>query len=187
MENQVLECATTEVLKRIAGRDKNGLRALHNMHGNKLYTELVRLLDDRAQAKLAYLELMPRIWREAASFDPDKEDALDWLIRRTRFLAITRLKEESGDQPFFGRNIAWEPDRDLSQQEQELRHHQVGRINLAIRSLPVEAAEMLVAKLVYNLTLDDLASLYNQPVQAVGRMVRNAGFALRTQLLGVPC
>lgn len=184
MENRVLECATEEILQRIAARDKDALREVHGMHGNKLFTELVRLLPDREQARLTYLELMPLIWRKAPEYDPAKEDALDWLMRRVRCLAIQRLREQSGGQPFFGRNIAWEADTDLSQQEQQLRHHQVGRINTALRTLPVPAAEMLVARFVYDLTLDDLASLYNESVQAVGRKVRNAGFALRTRLTG---
>lgn len=187
MENEVLECATEEVLKRIASRNKNALRELHEMHGNKLYTELVRLLEDRDQARMTYLELMPRIWREAATFAPETEDGLDWLMRRTRLLAIERLKEKAGDQPFYGRNIAWEADSDLNREEQQLRHHQVGRINTALRTLSVQAAEMLVARLVYGLSVDDLASLYNLPSQAVGRKVRSAGIALRTQLLGAAC
>ncbi len=187
MENQVLECATAEVLSSIAGRNKSALRALHEMHGNKLYTELVRLLDDRDLARITYLELMPLIWREAQSFDPASEDGLDWLMRRTRCLAIQRLKEKAGDQPFYGRNIAWAPDADLDHAEQQLRHHQVGRINTALRTLSVQAAEMLVARLVYGLSVDDLASLYNLPSQAVGRKVRSAGIALRTQLLGAAC
>ena len=52
VENQVLECATAEVLNSIAGRNKSALRALHEMHGNKLYTELVRLFDDRDLARI---------------------------------------------------------------------------------------------------------------------------------------
>ena len=187
MENEVLECATEEVLKRIAGRDKNALRELHQMHGNKLYTELARLLSDRELARITYLELMPRVWREAAAYDPSMEDGLDWLLRRARCLAIERLKEKAGDQPFYGRNIAWEEDADLDQTERQLRHHQVGRINTALRTLSVQAAEMLVARLIYGLSLDDLGSLYNLPSQVVGRRVRSAGVALRTQLLGAAC
>lgn len=184
---ETVECATASLLQRIADKDKPALRELHEMHGKKLFAELLRMLETRVRAKAAYLELMPRIWRFASEFDALAEDALDWLLRRARCVAIAILRKEGGDGPFFGRNIMWQPDTDLPAQEQQLRHHQVGRINLALRSLPVRSAELVVAKFVYGLTLCDLASIYNEPAQVVGRKVRAAGVQLRDQLLGVPC
>lgn len=183
MTTEYLEHDIGALLRRICGRDRSALKQLHKARGDRLYSILLHMLEDKDSAELAYLELMPRIWRETKSFDPTVCSSEHWLQTRARLLAIEILREDCGDQPFYGKNIGWDADPHLNAKEQQLRHYQVGRLNLALRGLPVRAAEMIVARFVYGISLEDLASLYNSTVSAVRKDIAIAGSNLRDTLM----
>lgn len=184
MPECISEKEIAAILQRIAHHDAAALRDLHRLMGNQLYSVLRHMLSTKDEADMAYLELIPRIRRMAAQHDPARMSARDWLISRAHLVAIEYLRARGGDQPFYGRNIGWHEDCDLSQNERDLRRGQVARINACLRDLPAQAAEMIVACFVYGLSYDDLAKLYDQPAHQIRTRIAAAGRQMKTRLMG---
>ncbi|WP_407529622.1 sigma-70 family RNA polymerase sigma factor [Methylobacterium oryzisoli] len=79
-------------LGRVAGGDRRALEEVYRRTAAKLFAVCLRILPERADAEEALQETYVAVWRNAASFDPDKASPVAWLAAIARNRAIDRLR-----------------------------------------------------------------------------------------------
>ncbi len=83
---------TRSLLCRIAANDRAAFRALYNVASPKLFGVCLRMLRDRAEAEEVLQEAFTRFWTRSHRYDPEKAEAMTWMIAVTRNLCIDRLR-----------------------------------------------------------------------------------------------
>ncbi len=80
------------LLERIASRDADSLKTLHNLIGPRLFAVLVRMVKRREVAEDLLQDVFVTIWTKAHQFDARRGNAEVWLFSITRRKAIDRLR-----------------------------------------------------------------------------------------------
>lgn len=76
-----------ELLLRVAHGDADALRILYRAFERPLYTLGVRWLHDQSLAEELVQEVTLRVWRRAASYDPERGAASSWIFGIARNVA----------------------------------------------------------------------------------------------------
>ncbi|MFO0998226.1 MAG: sigma-70 family RNA polymerase sigma factor [Alphaproteobacteria bacterium] len=80
------------------GRGENSaFDELYGLAAAKLFSVCLRILRRRDWAEEVLQEAFVRIWRHAASYSPDRGQAMTWMISITRNAAINRLRQQRTD------------------------------------------------------------------------------------------
>lgn len=82
----------SELLQRVAARDRSAFRDLYSEAAPKLVGVLFRILGNRAEVDDALQDIFIRVWQRAAQFQPDKGRGMSWLIAVSRNHALDRLR-----------------------------------------------------------------------------------------------
>jgi RNA polymerase sigma-70 factor (ECF subfamily) len=77
-----------------ARADRKAFRRLYDLTHRKLFSVALLLLKRRDAAEDALQEAYLRVWTRAGTFDPSKGEALAWLARIVRNIALDRLRLE---------------------------------------------------------------------------------------------
>lgn len=78
-----------------AAGDQTAFRSLYDATSAKLYSTILRLLDDRSETEDLLQEVYAKIWRTAGSYDTLRGRPMTWLITIARHRAIDRLRTRS--------------------------------------------------------------------------------------------
>jgi RNA polymerase sigma-70 factor, ECF subfamily len=79
-----------------AAGDRRAFRTLYDETSRRLFGVALMILKRRAAAEDVLQEAYVRIWTEARRYDPERGQALPWLSRIVRNLAIDHLRREQG-------------------------------------------------------------------------------------------
>ncbi|HEX9046824.1 MAG TPA: sigma-70 family RNA polymerase sigma factor, partial [Verrucomicrobiae bacterium] len=83
------------LLHAIAGEDQRALALLYRRRGGLVYSFLVRILGNRAEAQEVLQDTFIRLWRRAKDYDQDRSSATAWLLLFARGLAMDKLRARS--------------------------------------------------------------------------------------------
>jgi RNA polymerase sigma-70 factor (ECF subfamily) len=83
------------LLHAIAGEDQQALATLYRRRGGLVFSFLVRMLGDQAEAQEVLQDTFIRLWRRAPEFDAERSSATAWLLMFARGLALDRLRARS--------------------------------------------------------------------------------------------
>jgi RNA polymerase sigma-70 factor (ECF subfamily) len=83
------------LLQAIACGDEQALAALYRRRGGLVFSFLMRMLGQEAEAQEALQDTFIRLWRRAKEFDPSRSSATAWLLLFARGLALDRLRARS--------------------------------------------------------------------------------------------
>lgn len=82
----------SELILRVALRDRIAFDRLYVATSAKLFGTCLRVLKDRAEAEEAVQEVFIRIWLKADRFSVTGQSPMSWLIAVARYHAIDRLR-----------------------------------------------------------------------------------------------
>lgn len=82
----------SDLIVRVALRDRVAFDALYAATSAKLFGTCLRVLKDRAEAEEAVQEVFIRVWLRADRFAVTGQSPMSWLIAVARHLAIDRLR-----------------------------------------------------------------------------------------------
>jgi RNA polymerase sigma-70 factor, ECF subfamily len=167
MLKQVTAAELTDLLARVAARDREAFAAVYRATSAKLWGIVVRILPRRDVAEDVLQDVYVRIWERAGSFDSAKASPITWMasiarnraideIRRRRPVSIEEAPEAlevatSGDDPLQN-----------AQQSEELR-----RLQACLEGLEPERREMVLLAYYTGLSRDELAQRYAHPVNTI--------------------
>ncbi len=82
-----------ELVRRVAERDGDALRALYGLYGRIVFGVAYRILGDRQYAEDCTQEVFVSLWRGAPTYDPKRARVTTWLFTITRSTAIDLVRK----------------------------------------------------------------------------------------------
>src|SRR5437588_5889650 len=89
------ETAWRSYLTRSAAGDQTALSALYDETGQLVYSVILRVLGDVADAEEVAMDVYTQVWKSAATYDGSRGSVTAWLITLARNRAIDRLRSRS--------------------------------------------------------------------------------------------
>lgn len=86
----------TDLILRVALRDRAAFDRLYSVTATKLFGTCLRVLKDRAEAEEAVQDVFIKIWLKADRFATTGQSPMSWLIAIARYQAIDRLRARRG-------------------------------------------------------------------------------------------
>jgi RNA polymerase sigma-70 factor (ECF subfamily) len=167
MLKQTTAAEITDLLVRVAARDRDAFAAVYRATSAKLWGVVVRVVPRRDLAEDVLQDVYVRIWERAGSFDPAKASPITWMasiarnraideVRRRRLVSLEETPEalevpEDGPDPLQS-----------AQQSEELR-----RLKACLEGLEPERREMVLLAYYTGLSRDELAQRYAHPVNTI--------------------
>jgi RNA polymerase sigma factor (sigma-70 family) len=165
--------------------DTEVARVLVRRFQGRVYGLALSIIRDRPAAEEVAQDTFVRAWRYAASFDPRRGSAAAWLLAIARNTSLDYVRAR-------GRRLERLPleplDRlpDLAGSDQILSPHDaIAPVAAAVRALPQEQRDTLMAAAYYGFTAKEISEAWNVPLGTVKTRLRLAVFKLRDELTEV--
>ena len=170
----------TVLLQRISSGDHTAVSELYDRHGRLLFSLIVRIVHDRAEAEEVLQEVFLSVWTKAHTYDSRLGSPMGWLVRLARNRAIDRLRAldartravEAMDEPGLGDNP----------EDAIVRNQERSRVRQALETLPAEQRQLIEQAYFRGLTHSELAKVFGLPLGTVKTRVRSGMQGLRAQL-----
>lgn len=171
-----LEMTDNDLIDDIASGNSTALSLLYDRYGAPVYSLAMRMLHDSQAAEEVVQETFVRVWRQGASYRPDRGAAGTWILSIARNLAIDEqrrrgVRPPSPDEHASQRLAALQSeDEDPSEQVFSNMRHEV--VVEALSQLPNE--QRTVVELAYfdNLSQREIASHLGDPLGTVKTRMR---------------
>ena len=175
-----------ELLRKIAERDREALRALYGRFATAVFSLARRILGDGTEAEDVLQEVFVRVWDRADSYTAVLGTPSAWLVRIARNRAIDRLRSRqvraavsgSVDDPPVAVDPAPESDPERLARTAEHRRAIVS----ALDHLPPEQRTLIDAAYFEGYTQSELAERFALPLGTVKTRIRTAMQTLRQAL-----
>jgi RNA polymerase sigma-70 factor, ECF subfamily len=92
------ESRQAELIRGVAEGDEQALASLYDTTSRTVYGLLLRVLSDPSSAEEVLLDVYAQVWRQAASYCPERGRPLAWLTTIARSRAIDRLRRSRNEQ-----------------------------------------------------------------------------------------
>ena len=92
------ESGQAELIRGVAEGDERALASLYDATSRTVYGLLLRILSDPSSAEEVLLDVYAQVWRQAASYCPERGRPLAWLTTIARSRAIDRLRRGRNEQ-----------------------------------------------------------------------------------------
>lgn len=189
MDTQTERHDLSELLSRVASRDRTAFVVVYQRSAAKLFGIALRILRQRELAEEAVQEAYLRIWRNAGRYDPAQASPIAWMaaITRNQAIDLTRRRAEriskasvDIDEPVF--------DRAAAEAFSQLSDNQLGgdpdRLRHCLEALPPDRRTMVVQAYCAGLSREELARDMAKPVNTVKTQLRRTLASLKRCLDG---
>lgn len=165
------------LLGRIASGDHEAFEELFRRLAPFVLAYLIQILHQRGLAEEVLQDVFLKVWKQAASYSPDRGSARAWLFTITRSRALDRLRHE--------RSLGWSNDQRFEESVEEnrwvaapvgtarleaaeLRH----KLIAALKPLPVDQRVCLALALFKGLSHSEIAARLMAPLGTVKSRLR---------------
>lgn len=100
-----------ELVARLAEGDEAALEPLYDRYGKVVYSLCLRVVRDGPAAEELTQEVFVRLWRSAASFEPNKGRLQGWLLRIAHNLALNEIRRRQS-RPVTADSFDWDTQSD---------------------------------------------------------------------------
>ena len=173
----------TELLRRIATRDREALAELYDQVAGPLFSLALRILGDQPEAEEVVQDVFVQIWDKATTFDPAMGSPLHWALSIARNRSIDRLRSRqrrsrlATELQEFVDVAADEPNVRASLAEDEL-----AAVRSAVKSLPVDQRRAIEMAFFGGFTHPEIADALKEPLGTVKARIRRGMLKLRESL-----
>jgi RNA polymerase sigma-70 factor, ECF subfamily len=182
------ELSDEKLLSQVVKGDSTALEILYDRYASTVLGISFRFNNDRAMAEDVLQETFWRVWRNAATYQPQLGSFAVWLFRITRNLVVD-LHRKQNIRPQAVRYTDYEepnieqtpdPNADVPEQAQSLLKHRQVRAALAV--LPSEQKQVLEMAYFYGMTRQEIAEATGEPLGTIHTRARLALQKLRREL-----
>lgn len=173
---------------RAAAGDAAALATLYDAHARPVYSLVLRIVGDEADAEDVLQDVFAQAWRQAARYDASRGTVAAWLLNMARTRAIDRLRSRRA-RPDAGATTTDETWRDLPAPAADpgdalAAAEDAARVRKALGELPL--LQRLAIELAYfeGLTQSEIAQRLEQPLGTVKTRIRLGLLKLRDALSG---
>jgi len=187
MLDKSTEETQTQLLRRVAARDRQALGGFYDQVAGVLFSTATRILGDQQEAEEVIQDVFVQIWEKAPMFDIVLGTPFHWAVGITRNRAIDRLrsrqrrarvieglKEEmaSGMEPYVSAAVP------------SLDTEHVSLIRNAVGNLPPDQRQAIEMAFFSGLTHAEIADKLSEPLGTVKARIRRGMLKLRESLQG---
>ncbi len=168
----------SELISRVAMRDRAAFTALYDRTSAKLFGICLRVLNDRAEAEDALQEVYVKIWRNAARFSTSQYSPISWLVAVARNHAIDRIRARRPDAA--GLDEAESVADDAPDPERAaLAASDKRRIDGCLSELDAARADAVRGAYMDGYSYQDLAQRHNVPLNTMRTWLRRSLMKLK--------
>jgi RNA polymerase sigma-70 factor (ECF subfamily) len=168
-----------ELLARFSNGDRKAAIALNSRLAPIVFTQALRILNDRAEAEDVTQECLLRLWRAAPKWKANKAKITTWLYRVTLNLCIDHLRKSN-------RNISdveQEVVDDTPDVECKLRNKErLQALRRALETLPDRQKRAVILRHIVGLPNPDISDIMGISIEAVESLVSRGKQALARTL-----
>ena len=170
--------ADIDVLRRLAGGDKQALGELYDRHAGVMLALGIRILGLRREAEDLLHDVFLEAWRHAGDYDPRRGSVKTWLLLRMRSRSLDRVRSHG-----FSRteSLDHEPARQGAAEKHE-RRLDGARARALLEQLPAAQREVLELGYFEGLSFSEIAERLDIPIGTVKSRVSAAMTKLREDL-----
>ena len=170
-----------EWIDAVVGRDERALAALYDATCRRVFGMVQRIARNTAMTEEVVEDTYFQVWRQAARFDPNRGNAITWLLSIARSRAIdalrreARLRHEYLDQD-AGLDLASE-ERPSDELLDMARRH--ADLHKALMLIGAERRQLVSLAFFRGLTHEEIAKQTQMPLGTVKARLRRTMLALR--------
>jgi len=158
--------------------DKRAFARLYTATSPKLYGILVALLKNRTDADEALQETYLNIWKNAASYNPERGEPMAWMSNIARFRALDLLRKQTTRRRYeddYQQTVSHD-DRQLLAIDE---HSDGGVLENCIQRLQEQARRCVIMAYCEGYTHEELSHKLDAPIGTVKSWVRRSLKRLR--------
>jgi RNA polymerase sigma-70 factor (ECF subfamily) len=161
--------------------DREAFAMLFDFYAPRVKAMAMRSGSPPAVAEDIVQDVMLRVWRSRAQFDPTRAQVSSWIyqIARNRRIDLARREIQALPEDLWGPPAADEPGDALAFEQE------VARLRTALRALPAGQREMVEKAYLGELTHQDISRQAELPLGTVKSRLRLAIDRLRHELRGL--
>jgi RNA polymerase sigma-70 factor, ECF subfamily len=182
LDPQSVEESQTQLLGRIAAKDKQALAVFYDQMAGLLYSMAVRILGDPHDAEEVIQDAFVQIWRKAVTFDAALGTPSQWALSITRNRSIDRLRARHRRVRLMN-ELREEADVDLGRDEppghRALNQEDVAAIRSALNGLPDEQRQAIEMAFFSGMTHMEIADALREPLGTIKARIRRGMLKLR--------
>jgi RNA polymerase sigma factor (sigma-70 family) len=182
MRGDAADTSDRSLLARVANGDEAALGELYDRFGRVAYGLALRVLRDERLAEDAVQEAFLAIWRQAASFQPDRAAAQTWVLTLVHRRAVDLVRREERRRADPLAPTAEVPGGASAAEDADLRRRREA-VQQALEQLPEEQRRPIELAYYGGLSQSELAEQLGEPLGTIkSRMF--AGLKRLRELLG---
>ena len=168
----------TDLIARIALRDRQAFRALYQRTSAKLFGVSLRILKDRSEAEEALQEVYVKIWQRADRYVAGGYSPISWLVAvaRNHALDVLRARRPVSDDIDVALEV---PDVGPSPERAAVDKDERSRIESCLGQLEGDKADAVRGAYLDGFSYDELASRHNVPLNTMRTWLRRSLIKLR--------
>lgn len=171
-----------ELLSRVAAGDEEAFARLYDRFSPGLYSMVLKMTGDEAEAQDVLQDAFSHIWRKAMTFDPRRSAAFTWAVMVTRNKCIDRLRVR---QRFarIAEKAAVEEENDPKVDDAstglaELNEDR-GRVRAALDQVTPDQRQAIELAFFNDFTHEEIAARLSTPLGTVKARIRRGLLKLR--------
>ncbi|SDG61414.1 sigma-70 family RNA polymerase sigma factor [Pelagibacterium luteolum] len=168
----------TQLLSRVALRDRAAFKALYDRTSAKLFGVTLRILSNRTEAEDALQEVFIKVWQRAEGYRPDAASPMTWLITIARNHAIDKVRARRSGHTDIEEAFDL-ADSGMNPEQSAINTDDGNRIDDCMKSLKPDRAEAVRRVYVEGESYNELADRLAVPLNTVRTWLRRSLLALR--------
>ncbi len=182
------QVADNALIERVAQGDQSAFTDLYDRLQRPLFSMILQMLGDPAEAEDALQEATLQIWRRAGSYDPAQSSVFSWAVMLTRSRVIDRLRAR-------GRRARLISDAELEEEgaanlaseaenaaESLTRSDEAARARAALIKLPRDQRQAIELAFFSDMTHLQIAEQSGEPLGTVKARIRRGLLKMRDNL-----
>jgi RNA polymerase sigma-70 factor (ECF subfamily) len=174
-----------ELIADLGRGDADALGLLYDRYRRLAMAVAYRILEDATAAEDCLQDAFLQVWRNHASFHPERGNVKSWLLTIVRNAAIDRPRGKEGrsrqDRPI--EEVEYLLGESDDPHTQAVEHLQAAQIKAAIEQLPDEQREAITLAFFNGLTHQEIAERIGAPLGTVKGRMRLGLKKMRSQLI----
>ena len=171
-----------QLLGRIASGDEAAFGALYDRFSPGLYSFVLRMTHDEAEAQDVLQEGFAHIWRRASTYDPVRSSPFTWAVMILRNKAIDRMRVRQRQERTLEKatvEFSHFPEADESAAGEPERRDQGMLVRSALTQIPTDQKQAVEMAFFSGLTHEEIAERLGTPLGTIKARIRRGLLKLR--------
>lgn len=179
--------ADADLIEQVASGDEDAFAALYDRFSPGLYSMVLKMTNEEAEAMDVLQDAFAHIWRKASTYDRRRSAAFTWAVMVARNKCVDRLRvrqrfariaEKAAAEVAGQRNI------DATSADEPAMREERTRVRAMLAEVNAEEREAIEMAFFNDLTHDEVAARLGAPLGTIKARIRRGLMKLRALLSG---